>query len=528
MNKPWVIHPFLFALYPIAFVYSRNFEHSSLAQAQTSLLIMMGLTVILFLFCTVILRDAMRGGLVLSWLLIMTFSYTPVLEVIARMPLVSLALEREFVPLIGWILLTLTGLALVLRIKTELPNITRILNVVAIALLSFPLARIGWGELRRIVLRDGSDAIQITVDQTRSLEPDTLPDIYYIILDGYAREDVLAELYGFDNSEFLEYLEQKGFYIAHQSHANYAQTALSLPSSLNFTYLDDLAAHLGSDSDDRRQLARMIEDSSLVHFLRQYGYTIVTSRSGYWVTELETADSYYGPRRTLNELEIGLLLNTPLPRLFSGSKQSSIDPYSQHRDTVLNTLTMLADSAQISSPHFVFAHIICPHPPFIFDSTGQQTRPSRDFTLVDGSKFYEHGGTQSEYQEGYVAQLTFLNDRIKQVLDGLLIQTPHPKIVILQSDHGPGMLLDWDDPDNTNLGERLSILNAYLLPDEATQELYDSITPVNTFRLILKHYFGADLQLLEDKSYFSSVDNPYKFIRVTDKLRNAQGNYMSP
>ncbi len=65
------------------------------------------------------------------------------------------------------------------------------------------------------------------------------PDIYYIILDGYGRGDVLKSVYGFDNEKFYNELENRGFFIARKSNANYAQTTLfSLASSLNMEYLE--------------------------------------------------------------------------------------------------------------------------------------------------------------------------------------------------------------------------------------------------------------------------------------------------
>ena len=58
------------------------------------------------------------------------------------------------------------------------------------------------------------------------------PAIYYIILDGYARSEVMRELFDFDNTAFLERLERKGFFVARGSNANYCQTPLSRLSSL--------------------------------------------------------------------------------------------------------------------------------------------------------------------------------------------------------------------------------------------------------------------------------------------------------
>jgi hypothetical protein len=43
------------------------------------------------------------------------------------------------------------------------------------------------------------------------------PDVYYIILDGYGRQDVLQREYGFDNSEFINALQSRAFYVARRT-----------------------------------------------------------------------------------------------------------------------------------------------------------------------------------------------------------------------------------------------------------------------------------------------------------------------
>jgi hypothetical protein len=43
------------------------------------------------------------------------------------------------------------------------------------------------------------------------------------------------------------------------------------------------------------------------------------------------------------------------------------------------------------------------------------------------------------------------------------------------------------------------------------------ITPVNTFRMILNHYFSADLELLSNHQYFSSPEAIHQFEDVTDR-----------
>ena len=72
--------------------------------------------------------------------------------------------------------------------------------------------------------------------------------------------------------------------------------------------------------------------------------------------------------------------------------------------------------------------------------------------------------------------------------------------------------------NNTYLPERLGILNAYYFPDGIYANLYPSITPVNSFRVVLDQFFGTQLGLLEDHSYFSTFDEPYDFNEVTEEV----------
>ena len=55
------------------------------------------------------------------------------------------------------------------------------------------------------------------------------------------------------------------------------------------------------------------------------------------------------------------------------------------------------------------------------------------------------------------------------------------------------------------------------LPEGGSKLLYDEMSPVNTFRCILKFYFNKDFSLLEDKNYYSSYESPYKFLDVTGR-----------
>lgn len=80
-------------------------------------------------------------------------------------------------------------------------------------------------------------------------------------------------------------------------------------------------------------------------------------------------------------------------------------------------------------------------------------------------------------------------------------------------------MLFWDSPDKTDHRESTSILNAFYLPGVDASVLYDSISPVNTFRVVLDLYFGTGYGLIDDRSYFSNDRHPYRFLDVTGKAR---------
>jgi hypothetical protein len=169
---------------------------------------------------------------------------------------------------------------------------------------------------------------------------------------------------------------------------------------------------------------------------------------------------------------------------------------------------------QVDGPKFVFAHVLIPHPPFVVNADGEPLEQEYFYELADASDF--PGGTE-EYIQRYSGQVTFLGPWIETIVNQLIEDSPTPPIIIIQGDHGPGSQLDWSNPQEHALRERMAILNAYYFPGVDAEALYDTITPVNSFRVLFDEYFGADYDLLPDVSFFSSARRPYQFQIVTEE-----------
>jgi hypothetical protein len=162
---------------------------------------------------------------------------------------------------------------------------------------------------------------------------------------------------------------------------------------------------------------------------------------------------------------------------------------------------------------------MAPHPPFIFDENGEDVSPRKTkFLLCDGNDFDSHYGGET-YREGYRRQAIFVTRQIEQVIDQILADSPEPPIIIIQGDHGSGLNHDLYDAKKSDVRERMSILNAYLFPDRDYHRLSETSTPVNTFRVVLNQFFGAQLDMLPDKNYYSTLTSPFSFIEVTDRVQ---------
>ena len=343
------------------------------------------------------------------------------------------------------------------------------------------------------------------------------PDIYYIVLDGYARSDILDELYLYDNFPFISYLDEKGFIVPGGVHANYAKTAVSITSTLNMNYVDSFAPGL-KDSKFWWLMKPFIDHSTVRAFLETQGYTTISVSTNWSLTDNKSTNVYLHPYfLTLSDFEQYILRITPLRFLESSIQEfSSVPTYETHRETVEHSFQAFSKVLRVKEPKFVFVHILSPHPPFVFDDDGAHLDPPGNFSFNDANDFY---GEVRDYQVGYIKQVEFVNSRMKSVIDTILTNSVTPPIIIIQSDHGSGLLTDFSSAENTCMRERFAPFAAYYLPDRNANIIPFDVTPVNIFRIVLNEYFNTDLPLLENQYYyFSDTVYLYRPIDVSSRI----------
>ncbi|MCI0862281.1 MAG: hypothetical protein J4N82_10145 [Chloroflexi bacterium] len=517
-----LISPIALAIYPVLFLLAQNLDQVVVSQAVRSLVFSFLLLLVVFVLSFIGVRDWTKAGLITSGALILFFSYGHVYELLKEWANL-LARHRYLVPIWGlalaaWVIGTW-------RRKQDQRTKVLLITVVSVSILVVS----GWPLLMWYLPTSGTGRSLNTNNEMIEAPnlggpiPDR-PDIYYIVLDGYGRQDVLAELFNYDNSDFTSALEKMGFTIASASLSNYGHTSLSLAATLNLNYVNDLAGAMEPDSKDLRPLEELIENSAVREIFEALGYQFVAFETGLPYTTITTADIYLVPDYSedrqdfallsgleLNEFE-GMFLETTLGRVALDHyirAQSNIGefltgfPYKKHRNRVLFTISSLSDFAEREGEFFVFAHVISPHPPFVFGENGEEVSNTRPFSFQDDGCC-----TRDQYIQGYGDQAAFISSLVKLEIAEILARSEQPPIIVIQGDHGPGAYLA-PSKNDSNLKERFAILNAMHLPGEGADLLYPGITPVNTFRLILQEYFGVRLELIQDESYFSPGARPY-------------------
>lgn len=498
MKREIPFFPPLLAIFPVLSIFSTNLSLVPAAQLWRPMGLAVGYSILVWLVCALIWRNLVRGAAMASVIVLSTFMFGWLVEG-QHME------DRAMFAFQIWGAIT----AMVAILAGWKIRKAKFLNVLSVMLTVVTLVRAaqGYYQITSIVRKAE------VRDATSKKGP--RPDIFYIITDGYGRTDALEKTLGYSNRAFISSLKRRGFFVADESHSNYCQTEISLASSLNFDTVQSLLPNINLDEMDRSPLGALIRDSEAMRVARQEGYVVVGISSGFPPVQQDHADLRLEGEEGMTLVESALYLMTPL-RLQEAGTESQFTMRRRKLAHAFWSLEWLAETTL--RPRFVFAHLLAPHPPFVFTADGTPVRHKGPFGYWDGSDYMEYAGTPESYREGYSQQAEYLNKRLLGIVDRLLATKGPKPIIIIQGDHGSKLKLSQNSLQKTDVTEVFPILNAYYVPKDVRANLYPSITPVNTFRVIFSTLFGRDLPRLPDNSYYSEYAKPYRFTDVTEQV----------
>lgn len=333
---------------------------------------------------------------------------------------------------------------------------------------------------------------------TRGTQTASAPNIYVVLLDGYPRQDSLEAL-GIDNGAFIRDLEARGFAVAPRSHTNYHDTTLTLTSMLNGGYisaLPELAQRPGDRPAEYRLVHRALNRARLLDDLRERGYTIINSPSAYGPATLFSADVSMSADG-INHFDERLLSRTFLGDALSMLSPNLVDSWL--RDAVLTPMRNVeaVAASNSGSPHFMLAHVLSPHPPFLFDARGEI--PHVQACYASGCSLWTTelqvlGIRQAEYEDLLAGQIHFVNGQLLEMVDRIAAEDPDAA-VILFGDHGirfdAGVSVEY-------------FRNFFAARTPGHEDLFsDDISPVNVLSMLENTYLGTSFPIREYEAWES-------------------------
>lgn len=331
------------------------------------------------------------------------------------------------------------------------------------------------------------------------------PDVYYLVLDGLTRVDVLASTFGLDAEGVLAGWGARA-QIPPRARSNYAHTYLSLASSLNGDYVavpGPLVAGV-----DRHHADALIRRAGMLAAFKSRGYELVLVASdATLVASHPLADRCYcalpsGP----TELEYVLLARSPFGRTFDADRWALW----AHWNYVLEAFDAV-ENVRSEKPMLVFAHIMAPHPPFVFSASGGFV-PQARYASLDGDRY---PGSRDDYVRGYSQQAAFVLNRAASMVDRLVRKATRPVVVIVHGDHGSGVGLSNTEFSASDWHERLAIFSAYLGPPGSPSVPAD-MSPVNALRWAYAVATGTPPVMVPNRSFASVYERPYDLTEIRE------------
>jgi hypothetical protein len=469
-----LVHPILFAVFPVIFLYAHNMGEASASQILKPVLLLSTGALMLWLLLSLLLRNTLKAGLATTIFVILFSSYGRIYDLLVDWDS-SLSGHAYLFPatLLVWGYCTY----FISILKIDLRRATKVVNIVAVVLVMVNVASIAVHDVGKHRLPSGGSLVTQGV-AAAEVDPDSMPDIYYIILDEYAHPDTMLDYYDYDCSGFIDGLVDRGFYVASGSRVRYSESFRSISSSLNMDYV--------SDAESMESCYERIADSAVANYLRSTGYMYLYFGSWYdagrYKVNADVSYNFYESSGSDMVTDFSRTLwNTTMARPFYDHLTASVSE-EYYRSGLIGTIESLKTVPDVEGPKFVFAHIMCPHEPFVFGPNGEHI----DRTYWNNTRDVQF----------YLGQYMFISNQIAGVVATILERSSSDPIIIVQSDHGtrPGV----SGCVGMTGEEWPKVLNAYHLPGEGSDDLCDSISPVNSFRVIFNQYFGMDYELLED------------------------------
>jgi hypothetical protein len=526
LQKPF--HVLFIASYPILFLYLVNITELPYGVYIKPVLISLAVVLVLFTVLLFIVKQLNKAGIATSFVVIFFYTYGHLQQLLKQNDIRGLELFGIKIGVNSYLLplyasLVCYGLFRIYKCRGHFINSTICFNIISLLLVGMSTVNIFSHDFQNFKNKDSFDVIDVQFKA--GVEK---PDIYYILLDGYPRRDILKAYYQYDNTPFIKQLKDLKFKVLEAGSSNYTRTKYSVRSIFEMDYIDNHFRSLKSFDSENKFYG--LNHANIFRIFNKNNYDLYSFKTSYLYTELVESPYTTGIYRSLPSLNslshfnVMLLKSTLLAVYFHYlddlTNYKELD-LAYRRKQLLFMLDTLDDCPKHRGPGFVFAHLICPHVPLVFDENGQVSKWQREWddnfdSITPQEISYERFKVFADHSN---AQITYLNKRIAQSVKNILRNSPKEPIIIIQSDHS-----DRIANFKLDLTDSLQFYNftAIYMPERYRLNIPSDASSVNTFRYILNAMSDFDLPILSNNYYnYYKSDDTWMMEKLTDYNNNA-------
>ena len=313
------LYPYLLiacSIFPILNIYKINIFQLTFKDIMLPGVLTLLASIMIFLLFNKVVTDKFKSSLISYLSILFFYNYGPITRFVTELFFKNTVSKLYTYSSVGFgaILFIILSYIIFKIIKTS-ANLLKVTEAATVG----SLLLIAWSCINIIVFQ------LFTPDSSNDLSPLSIPkhspkikpNVYHIILDGYANYETLLSEYNFQNTLFENELKNLGFWIPRNSYANFITTPTSTTSTLDMSYFDSLSNTKLSESDDQRPLQKLFKHSRAVRYFKAMGYKYYHIHSTVNFTKyhslatkhLETADSKIARFEELNHI---ITKETPL------------------------------------------------------------------------------------------------------------------------------------------------------------------------------------------------------------------------
>lgn len=321
-----------------------------------------------------------------------------------------------------------------------------------------------------------------------------LPDIYFIVPDCYPSTTYQAEMLQSNNSAFDDSLTSKGFRLISQSKSNYNRTAFSMLSTFQLHPVSWLQNESSVNAKDFNRAMNEVKEAPFFHLLQQYKYQFI-NLSIFDITDQPAYRKEYFLNTEPDELifkysfgnyfikDIGFHWFADKKEALRKKLKAHYSPLKTYSKNITDSILNIKQQ-QTDRPRFVYLHLSFPHYPYFYNEEGKPYTDEEvfiDSMITDRKKF--------------AAYIQYANKELLKIINSLQ-QKKSKHVILLQSDHGIA------DLDPTRKQDAFSNYSAIYFSDADYKLVYDSMSNVNSLRVIVNKYFGQQLPMLPDETFY--------------------------